>query len=101
MIVATLALGSQPKQGLARVWAKGEARQSHLMLPGVKESVRGWTFTFPNELPFWELESRWTPKSLESDSKGQNPLDRGVLYIIGIFLKHRCLKWARMTHLNT
>jgi hypothetical protein len=33
--VVTLALGSQPKQGLAKVRAKREARESHLMLPGV------------------------------------------------------------------
>jgi hypothetical protein len=39
------------------------------------ENVREWTFTLPNEFPLWELESRWTPKSLENDFKGQNPLD--------------------------
>jgi hypothetical protein len=31
--VITLALGSQPRQGFARVRAKREARESHLMLP--------------------------------------------------------------------
>ncbi len=31
--------------------------------------------TFPSELPLWELESQWTPESLENDRKGQNPLD--------------------------
>jgi hypothetical protein len=31
--VATLILGSQPKQGLAKVWAKREVQESHLMLP--------------------------------------------------------------------
>jgi hypothetical protein len=30
--VATLALGSQPKQGLTRLQAKREARESHFML---------------------------------------------------------------------
>jgi hypothetical protein len=35
IFVATLALGSRPRQGLARVQAKREARESHLMLPGV------------------------------------------------------------------
>jgi hypothetical protein len=34
-IVTTLALGSWPKQGLAKVRAKSEARKSHFMLPGV------------------------------------------------------------------
>jgi hypothetical protein len=32
MHVATLALGSRPKQGLAKVWAKKEAWESHLMI---------------------------------------------------------------------
>jgi len=31
-IIATLALGSWPRQGLAKVWAKNEARESHFML---------------------------------------------------------------------
>jgi hypothetical protein len=38
--VATLALGSRPRQGLAKVRVKNEARESHFMLPGVQESVR-------------------------------------------------------------
>jgi hypothetical protein len=33
--VATLALGSQPGMGIAKVWAESEARESHFMLPGV------------------------------------------------------------------
>jgi hypothetical protein len=40
VFVITLALGSRPKQGLARVWAKREARESHFMLSGVQKSVR-------------------------------------------------------------
>jgi hypothetical protein len=38
--VATLALGSQPKQGLARMQDKKEAHDTHLILSGVQESVR-------------------------------------------------------------
>jgi len=57
--------------------------------PGVKESVREWTFTFPKELPLQE-----------NDCKGQNPMVRRVLYTIGKLLKRRCLKWARITHLD-
>jgi hypothetical protein len=59
-----------------------------------------WTFTLPNELPFWELKSWWTSEISESDCKGQNPSPWGVLYTIGKLLKCRCPKWARMTHLN-
>jgi hypothetical protein len=33
-------LGSQPKQGLAKVWAKSETWESHFMFPGMQESVR-------------------------------------------------------------
>jgi hypothetical protein len=39
-IVATLALGSRPRQGFARLQAKKEARESHFMLPRVQKSVR-------------------------------------------------------------
>jgi hypothetical protein len=56
--VATLALGLQQRQGLARVWAKREAWESHLMLPRLQKSVREWTLTLPSELPFWELETQ-------------------------------------------
>jgi hypothetical protein len=33
--VTTLALGSRSRQGLAKVWAKSEAQDSHFMLLGV------------------------------------------------------------------
>jgi hypothetical protein len=67
---------------------------------GVKENVRECTLTLPKELPLWELESWLTPECLENDCKGQNLMDWKVLYIIGKLLKRRCLKWARMTHLD-
>jgi hypothetical protein len=38
--VETLASGSQPKQRLARLQAKKEARKSHHMLMGVQKNVR-------------------------------------------------------------
>ncbi len=38
--VAFLALGLRPRQGVARLWAKREARESCRMLPGVQESVK-------------------------------------------------------------
>ncbi len=90
--VATLALGSRPRQWLARARAKRKARECG--------RVWEWTLTFPSELPFWELESRWTFKSSKKDCKGQNPLDLEVPYIIGKFLERRCLKWVCMTHLD-
>jgi hypothetical protein len=67
----------------------------------MQKSVREWTFTLPRELQFWELEFRWTPEFSESNFRGQNALDWSVLYFIGEILKHRCLKWVLMTHLDT
>ncbi len=58
--VVTLTLGSQPRQRVARLRAKKEARESCLMFPGVQENVREKALTLPRELPFWELE--WTPE---------------------------------------
>ncbi len=99
--VATLTLGSWPKQRLAKVWAKSEAWESHFMLMGVWESVKEWTSTLPSELPLWELESWWTPESSKSDCRGKNPLEWIVTYIIENFLERRCLKWSTTTHLGT
>jgi hypothetical protein len=62
--------------------------------------MREWTLTFPRQLPLWEMESRWTFKILESNFRGQNSMSCGVLYIIGKLLEHRCLKWARIAHLD-
>jgi hypothetical protein len=47
-----------------------------------------------------DLESSGTPEPLELDSRGQNTLHWGVLYISGKFLKCRCPKWPRMSHLD-
>jgi hypothetical protein len=66
----------------------------------VRGSMREWTFTLPRQLPLWEMESRWTSKTSKSDCKGQNSMDYGVLYIIGKILERRCLKWARIAHLD-
>jgi len=38
--ITTLTLGSRPRQGLARVRAKREVRDSHFMFSKVEESVR-------------------------------------------------------------
>jgi hypothetical protein len=89
--VVTLALGLWPKQGLAKVRAKYEARESHFMFLGVQKSVREWTLTFPSELPLWELESRWSLESSKSNYRGQNSLDWGVPYIIEKLLELICL----------
>jgi len=68
--------------------------------PGSAWSAREWTLTLPRQLPFGELESRRTPESSRSDCRGQNLLVWRFLYIIGKLLNRRCLKWARITHLD-
>jgi hypothetical protein len=92
MIVTTLVLGSWPRHEFTRGWAKRRTWECG--------RVWGWTFTLPSELPCWELDSRWTPKTLENDYKRQNPSPWGVLYIIANLSKCRCPKWARMIHLD-
>jgi hypothetical protein len=71
------------------------------MLSGVWENVKEWTLTLPSEFPLWELEFQWTPEFSERNCRVQNPLDWGILHIIGKLLERRCLKWARMTRLDT
>ncbi len=84
--VTTLALGSQPRQVLAKVLAKSEAQESDFMFLGVWENVRDWTHTLPSGLPLWELESRWTLESLEGNFTSQNSLDWKITYVIGKIL---------------
>jgi hypothetical protein len=70
------------------------------MLSGVQKNAREWTLTLPSALPFRELESQWILKFSEGDCRGQNSLYWRFLNIIEKILKHRCSKWACMTHLD-
>jgi len=88
-VVVTLALGSWPRQGLARMWDKGSPKGTSYTPGSAKECQKMNPHT-----------PKWAP-ILESDYRGQNPLDWKVIYIIGKLLKRRCLKWACMTHLDT
>jgi hypothetical protein len=90
-------------KGVARLWAKREARESHHMFPGVQRVQKVWG----NEPSHSQVNSHcaswspeWTPKSLKCDCRGRNPLPRNVLYTIGKLLKLICLKRACMTHLD-
>ncbi len=47
-----------------------------------------------------DLESSGTPENSELACRGQNTLHWGVLYINEKFLKCRCPKWPRMSHLD-
>ncbi len=44
---------------------------------------------------------KWIPESSKSNCRGQISMDWNVPYIIGNLLECKCLKWARMTHLDT
>jgi hypothetical protein len=79
--VATLTLGSWPRQGFARLRAKREAG-SHTTYSRECEKVWGNEPSHPKGVPLWELESRWTFEFLEGDWRGQNSMDWGDLYII-------------------
>ncbi len=88
----------------AKIW-KGASRECNpeitFVLLGVRESVREWTHTFPSGFPLWELDFRWTFEFLGSNLKGKNSLDWGLPYIIRKLLRHGCLKWFCIIHLNT
>ncbi len=87
-------------KGETRGRNKWGTRETHLILSGVQENVREWTFTLSRQLPLGELEYRRTLESSGNNYRGQNPLVWKVFYIIRNLLKPRCLKWARITHLD-
>jgi hypothetical protein len=70
------------------------------MLPGVQ---RVWGYE-PSHSQGNSHVGSWSPKripeSSERDFRGQNSLPWRVLYIIRKLLKCRCLKWARIAHLD-
>ncbi len=92
LVVTTLALGSQPRQGVARLQAKRKTQKSHHMLLKVQ---RMWG----NEPSHSQVNSnvrnwspKWTFESSEHNCRGQNSSPWKVLYIIRKLLKHTCLK---------
>jgi len=46
------------------------------------------------------MESQWTPKTSESNFRGQKSMACSIFYIIGKLLKLKCLKWACIAHLD-
>jgi hypothetical protein len=68
--------------------------------PGNTKSVRERTLTLPSKLPCWELDSQMDSQIFRGDCRGQNPLPWIIFYIIKNLLKRRCLKWARVAHLD-
>ncbi len=79
---------------------KGASQDGNL---GITSHAPGNAREWGNEphIPKWELESRWTLESSQGNCKVKTHWIKEVLYIIGDILERRCLKWARMTHLET
>ncbi len=74
IVVSTLALGSRPKQGLAKVWAKNEAWESHSMLLGVWESVKEWTLHTPKWTPTLRVGVPMDSQIFREQFQGSKPI---------------------------
>ncbi len=98
--VATLALGSRPRQGGCKVAGQEGIPRATFHAPESAKECEGMNPHTLKWTPRWELESQWTPKSSERNCRGQNPLAWKFIYIIGKPLKPRCLKWAHIAHLD-
>jgi hypothetical protein len=100
ILVTTLTLGLRPRQGVGRWRAKRKAQESLRMPMGVQ---RVWGHE-PSHSQINSHVGSWspkrTPKSSECNYRGQNASPWSVLYIIEKLLKRRCLKWARIAHLD-
>jgi hypothetical protein len=75
--------------------------------PGALHMLPGVQIVWGNEPSHSQVNSHVgscsperTPEFSERDCRGQISSPRGVLYIIGKLLKCRCLKWARIAHLD-
>jgi hypothetical protein len=99
-IVATLALGSRPKQGGCKVAGQeGDPGALHMLLGVQREWGNEPSHSQVNShVGSWSPER--TPEFSECDCKSQNSLPWRVLYTIRKILKCRCLKWARIAHLD-
>jgi hypothetical protein len=90
---ATLALGSWPRQGFIRLRVERKPMSEGKVWRNEPSHSQ-------ESFQFGSLDSQWIHKFLEGDCRGQNSMDWRLLYIIRKLLKHRCLKWAHMTHLD-
>jgi hypothetical protein len=72
-------------------------------IPGSVGSVGKCEGMNPHTLkwtPILELKFWWIPEISEGNCGGLNSLHWKIPYIIGKFLELKCLKWARMIHLD-
>jgi len=101
--VATLALARDQGKGVARVRAKRKP-ESHIKTPGSARKCEGVDPHTPKATPMLGVGESWSPKRTPETSehvlRGQNSMAWCALYINGKVLKCRCLKWARIAHLD-
>jgi hypothetical protein len=98
--VATLALGSRPRQRGCK-GAGQEEGGSHITYSQECKKVWGSEPSHSqvnSHVESWSPER--TPKSSERNCRGENSLPWKVFYIIGKVLKFRCPKWPRLSHLD-
>jgi hypothetical protein len=95
-----------PRFGLATK-ARGCKVAGQVGDPGALHMLSGVQRVWGNEPSHSQVNSHvgsWSPErspeSSERDCRGQNSSPREVLYINGKLLKCRCLKWARIAHLD-
>jgi len=84
-------------EGVSQIWSLGvtfHAPKSARECEGMNPHTPKWT-------PILGIGVLADSRIFRSNCRGQNPLDWRNLYNINKLLEHRCLKWARMTHLNT
>ncbi len=86
--------GSKGK-GIGRVRAKRKPG-SHHILPG----VWGSEHSHSQGNSHFGRGSRWSPETSECQLKGQISMDCCALGTVGKPLKLKCLKWARIAHLD-
>ncbi|CAK9880080.1 unnamed protein product [Sphagnum jensenii] len=101
--VVTLALARDQGKGVARVRAKRKPG-SHIKTPGSARKCEGVDPHTPKATPMLGVGESWSPKRTPETServlRGQNSMAWCALYIDGKLSKCRCLKWARIAHLD-
>jgi hypothetical protein len=98
--VATLALGSWPRQRLAKVRAKKRSLGVTSHAPESAKECEGMNPHTPKRTPILRIGILVDFWIFRDDWGGQNSLHWGVPYIIEKFLECKFLKWPHMTHLD-
>jgi hypothetical protein len=99
--VATLALGSQLRQGLARVWTKKASPRVTSHALGNVGECEGMNPHTPKWIPILRIQVPMDSQIFSEQLQGSKFIElRSSLYHQKV-LECICLKWACMTHLDT